>query len=175
VRKEGDPFNELVRAQYCALKSTRTENEFLISFPQSQALASVVLEGDNTDGTFYVDNVQLSEATVTTTNPDDFIRFEYNASNSSKVVDLGGVNYVDVTNKPYSGSVTLSPWTSIVLVRSLTALPVNFISFYGNPIQNDVRLNWLVSTPPEGSRFEIERSPDAVSFSRIGGMDASPN
>jgi len=47
------------------------------------------------------------------------IRFEYNATTSSKTVSLGTTSYVDMKGVSRSGSLTLSPYESIVL------LPVN--------------------------------------------------
>ena len=45
------------------------------------------------------------------------ILFEYNAAKTNKVVALSG-NYKDVKGVSYSGSVTLQPYTSIVLIKS---------------------------------------------------------
>jgi hypothetical protein len=55
-----------------------------------------------------------------TGNIDDSLRFEYNASNVVKSVALNA-DYVDVTGKPYTGSVNLNPWTSVVLFRNKTS------------------------------------------------------
>lgn len=43
------------------------------------------------------------------------IRFEYNASTSSKTINLGA-NYIDIKNVAYNGSITLAPYTSAVLI-----------------------------------------------------------
>ena len=48
--------------------------------------------------------------------PGDYIRFEYNPSDNNKTVSLAG-NYRDVTNKEYSNSVTLKPYSSIILLK----------------------------------------------------------
>jgi hypothetical protein len=53
------------------------------------------------------------------------IRFEYNASNSSKTINLNG-SYVDVKNQLYKNSVTLPPYSSIVLINTPTALSFNW-------------------------------------------------
>jgi hypothetical protein len=45
------------------------------------------------------------------------ILFEYNPTAANKVVALSG-SYVDVKNVSYSGSVTLKPFTSIVLIKN---------------------------------------------------------
>jgi parallel beta-helix repeat protein len=50
------------------------------------------------------------------TNLNDLL-FEYNPTAANKVVALSG-SYVDVRNVSYSGSVTLKPFTSIVLIKN---------------------------------------------------------
>jgi len=45
------------------------------------------------------------------------ILFEYNAAKTDKVITLNG-NYRDVKGTAYSGSVTLAPYTSIVLIKN---------------------------------------------------------
>ncbi len=51
----------------------------------------------------------------------DDIRFEYNGTFSVKNVPLDG-NFVDVYNTSYAGSVTLQPFTSVVLMRQGSAV-----------------------------------------------------
>jgi parallel beta-helix repeat protein len=45
------------------------------------------------------------------------IRFEFNASNESRIITLNS-SYVDVQNKRYSKTVTLSPYSSVILIAS---------------------------------------------------------
>ncbi len=175
IRKEGDPYNQLVTPQYCNLSSTRTENEFLLSFPETQGNASVILEATRKVGIFYVDNVKFYEATITNTNPDDHIRFEYNASNNTRNVDLGGNQYVDAANNFYSGTLALQPWTSrVLIVTTLAALPVKYGAFTGKLINKTAKLDWTTTAPPEGSYFEVERSLNQ-SFSKIGTVPSVQN
>lgn len=64
-------------------------------------------------------------------------RFEYNATKSSKTISLDA-SYIDAKNNRYSGSITLQPYTSAVLIktgtssRSLTYPTVSIT----NPTQN---------------------------------------
>jgi hypothetical protein len=51
-----------------------------------------------------------------TANPEDYFKFVYNASKQSKVVSLAGV-YQDATKKEFSGSITLAPYSSAVLIK----------------------------------------------------------
>jgi hypothetical protein len=49
------------------------------------------------------------------------VLFQYNASTSSKTISLSGT-YVSVTGTKYSGSVTLAPFTSIILLKTSSSI-----------------------------------------------------
>jgi hypothetical protein len=48
--------------------------------------------------------------------PDDYIRFEYNASGDNKAINIAG-NYRDVKNNQYSKRIILKPYSSIILMK----------------------------------------------------------
>jgi len=52
---------------------------------------------------------------MTITNSDN-LRFEYNATTSSKTVSLGAL-YIDLKGNSYNGTITLEPFTSAVLIK----------------------------------------------------------
>ncbi|MBB1284783.1 right-handed parallel beta-helix repeat-containing protein, partial [Flavisolibacter sp. BT320] len=56
-------------------------------------------------------------------NPDEYLKFEYNASSSARTISLGET-YMDARGNTYSGEVTLQPYTSIVLIRTSGAARV---------------------------------------------------
>ena len=60
---------------------------------------------------------QHSSATPMTVSTTADLRFEYNATDSDKIVPLGGSSYMDATGRTYSGSVTLAAWTGIALMK----------------------------------------------------------
>jgi hypothetical protein len=78
------------------------------------------------------------------------LRFEYNASSSSKTVSLSA-NYIDIKGVSIPGSVTLAPWSSIVLISaSATTLATNTaevidqnnlgkptLAIYPNPVKDN--------------------------------------
>jgi parallel beta-helix repeat protein len=70
---------------------------------------------------FRLDGSSLKSPITYKANINDSMRFEFNASASPKVVSLDG-GYLDVTGAQYPGSVTLQPFTSVVLLRSRIAL-----------------------------------------------------
>jgi parallel beta-helix repeat protein len=47
---------------------------------------------------------------------DTAVLFEYNSSTSSKTISLGNNKYIDVRNISYSGTLSLSPYSSIILI-----------------------------------------------------------
>jgi len=60
-----------------------------------------------------------------TINPDDSIKFVYNATNAAKTFSLPGT-YIDIKNVKYTNSITLQPYASAVLLvyKTGTASPV---------------------------------------------------
>jgi len=64
----------------------------------------------------WFDNVELFDADLTVTNPDDYFFFDYNPTLVDMVVSLDGT-YVDVTNQSFSGSVVVPSFGSVVLIK----------------------------------------------------------
>jgi len=62
-----------------------------------------------------------SKKTFTTTNDVNKIRFEYNATNSAANVNLSPYSYIGVDGSSYSGTITLQPYTSLILINTGTA------------------------------------------------------
>jgi len=54
-------------------------------------------------------------------------------------------------------------------------LPINIQSFKGSFVNQQVKLEWITSSEVNSSVFEIQRSNDGVSFSKIGVVDANHN
>ena len=67
--------------------------------------------------TFSISNFSVYEATVIFPNPDDSLKFVYNATRSPAKVSLAN-KYQDVSGRIYStGTITLAPYSSAVLLR----------------------------------------------------------
>ena len=83
------------------------------------------------------------------------LRFEYNATTSTKTVSLDA-NYVGVDNTSYNGSITLQPYTSKILIKNgpSTVLP---------PIST---LNTIAEIPP----FDCSGGNTTVSVKGSGGI-----
>lgn len=70
-----------------------------------------------TDGDTYLDDIAVYEADADAIDPDRYLRFEVNSTNDDRVVALDA-NYVDARGFHYDTSVTLPPYSSLVLVRT---------------------------------------------------------
>lgn len=116
---DGNNYSHLSMTQYFELTNNRTDHEFQFNPTISSGNAVLTFEIFGKDLPFYLDNFEAYEAEVLITNPDDYIRFEYNATNSSKTVALNDT-YVDVKNKSYQKEVILEPYTSVVLIKQAT-------------------------------------------------------
>ena len=115
VRSESKPFK---------IYNTRGEVELLftpsVNIPSSYFAISTI--NANLCPVWWIDNLAIQEVySISYTNPDDYLRFEYNASTSNKTVALDGV-YSDMKNNTYNYSITLAPYTSAVLVRKGSSL-----------------------------------------------------
>ncbi|WP_158542237.1 right-handed parallel beta-helix repeat-containing protein [Pedobacter chinensis] len=122
-----------------AFKLTKTTNiyECIFAFPIDEANTSVTIESDNGDFTYWLDDVEFYEADVTMTKPDDYIKFEYNASDATKSVILDGT-YVDPKNVSYSKTVTLQPYSSIILMRTSALITPTAPLVTGNDDTNNL-------------------------------------
>lgn len=141
LRKLSTPYTNLASFQTCKIMTDRTENEFLFSPNTSENNSCIQFTIDEADGTLYFDNMELYEADVTQTSPDDWIRMEYNASQSNKTIPLEG-DYIDVKNNSFSESVSLAPFTSVVLLKKIPVTiskkksSSNEMMLYPNPFNN---------------------------------------
>ncbi len=66
--------------------------------------------------TVYNQDLDSRISPVSITDPNNIL-FDYNATASNKVVPLGSSTYVDVAGATHTGSVTLLPYTSIILIK----------------------------------------------------------
>jgi hypothetical protein len=110
-----------------------------------------------------------AEPTGITFSPDYrfmFISIQHpNASNTASQMDAAGNNVV------------FDAGTTLVIARKenlgVTALPVKFIKLNVTERNNGAEVSWTTAPLTEPITFEVERSTDGVSFSRIGRVASS--
>ncbi len=126
----------------------------------SNARINFVLQADG--GGILIDNVEVFEAVVQKANPDDSIRFVYNASEADVVFSLQG-NYMDIRGAGISGAITLPPYSSSVLLVDPKApvqapTPVYVSSSVNNASPSRIEILYslaLASVAPAASDFAV--------------------
>ncbi len=114
-------------------------------------------------GPIWIDNVELFEANIQITNIEDFIKFAFNPKNTVLTINDGN-NYVDVKGTKYSGSITLLPYTSAVLMvdpdtSAPPAIPVYVSSAIENATPAIIEMAYnlsLANTVPAKSAFLVQ-------------------
>lgn len=143
LRQDGSGYQWLTPVQYRKVSVNRSDNEMLFTSSSTEKAVTVVFKVDD-ENKYYLDNIQLYEVDATITNPDDSIRFEYNATDVDKTISLSG-NYIDSKGKKYSNSVTLSPYSSIILLK-------NNNNSEETPVENEAPVVSITS-PSNGNHF----------------------
>lgn len=139
----------------------------------TQTKAAVFLQFSQDSSTTYIDDIEFYEATVTNTNIDDFLRFEYNPTNSAKTISLNGT-YMGVDSTGYSNTITLQPFTSIILLKSNKSaatlrvdagndisiiLPANTAVLNGSASGEIKKYEWLKTDGPKQYLIENSNNP----------------
>jgi hypothetical protein len=115
LRRGISPYENLTLPQSRKLTTSKSNNEILLIPTASTSSASVIFQVDQ-QNKYYLDNVKLYEASASITNPDDSIKFVYNATKASKTISLNG-SYVDTKGTTFNDRITLSPYASAVLIK----------------------------------------------------------
>ena len=113
----------------------------------------------------WVDNIQLSAANVAAVNPDNCIRFEYNPTPTPKVVSLAS-KYVDVKGNEYFESMTLPPFSAVVLLKSDPPAAMSITL----PAPCTVSAAW--SGLP-GSSYQVQTSTNLIDWRLLGWFPAN--
>jgi len=177
LRQSNSPWGNISATKSLRITPQKNEYEVLFSFPNSEEASSVVFQASSGNFSYWLDNVRLYEAKVATTNPDDFIRFEYNPTLVNKTITLEAP-YLDVKNNSYSGSVVLKPFASLVLIKKTTSQlsPTGALDVFNTRLEGcQVRLNWMAYLTNEFSHFELEKSEDGNTFTTISEVTGKIN
>ena len=100
-------------------------------------------------------NSQKSPVTISNTSD---LRFEYNATSTDKVVSLGS-SYIDVTGTVYSNSITIAPYSSVVLIKSQSTGSNSFPSIQNQNFQlnenspNGTNVGKVIATDPDAGQI----------------------
>ena len=82
----------------------------------SQTNAAVIIQFSQDNSTTYISDIEFYEAKIKSTDPEEYIRFEYNNTDLNKKINLEA-KYIDVKGKTYFNNFILSPYSSVVLIK----------------------------------------------------------
>ena len=139
LRRTWDPYTPLSDKELCNFKYTRTENEFIFTALADDDYASIIFEVDQPSGQIYLDNLALYEADANKININDYVLFEYNASEYLKTIALSKP-YMDLKNRIYRETITLQPYSSIVLMAAEPIIKKSASNLMAN-VQDWVSIN----------------------------------
>jgi len=110
------PYSLLTPMQGRKVSITRNDYELIFIAPSTQSSVQAVFQADQLSQ-YYLDNIQVYEANAVITNPNDSIKFVYNATMKNKIIPLDS-DYVDTKGNKFSRSITLLPYTTAILIRN---------------------------------------------------------
>lgn len=117
LQLKNSPWSKVSEIKSFKISNSVTSNEYMFTATATDANVQIIYELDEQDGVIYLDDVSLKEATsYTMTNPDDYIRFEYNETDAAKNVTLSG-SYKDVAGTSYSGTVSIPAFSSKLFLK----------------------------------------------------------
>ena len=89
-------------------------------------------------------------------------------SNTANGVSSNGTNYTEI-----SGITGFSGGTGAIVLVPSAFLPVEWMFFTGENMNDHNQLQWATASEKDASHFEVERSFDALSFEKIGTVRAA--
>jgi hypothetical protein len=120
LRQSNSPWATFTTPQTRLFGTSQQTHEILITPSVSEANASYLIEVIQSAGTVYIDNLEFYEVNTTPIDVTTQVRFEYNPTQTNKVISLDA-SYVGVDYTKYSGNVTLAPYTSKIFIRDNSA------------------------------------------------------
>jgi len=115
------PYRVSSEDHYTAFSNSITSNEIFITSTLSLAAAKLYFYIDDDDVDVYFDDIEVYEVDATNNNPDSVILFDYNTTQSNKVVNLP--NIYKSLNNTNTTAYTLLPFVSTVLLKDEGAVP----------------------------------------------------
>ncbi len=83
-----------------------------------------------------------------------------------------GLHYLFIRTKEANGKWSL---TNVIQFDKQVPLPITLLDFTAKAAGKRSQLNWITATEINNDRFEIERSSDAITFTRIGQVPGAIN
>jgi parallel beta-helix repeat protein len=176
--KDGNT-NALITPRFKKEVATTRLNQQLLLTPNTTTNNGVLTfyVGPEYTPAYNLDNIKLEEVVTAPVDPNSQNLFFVNTTNTDQTIPLTG-SYLNVDGQPVSGSITLAPFTSKVLMVLAGAgpLPLNILNVSAKEITTTAsRVEWKVASADESCKMEVEKSTDGVRFSSIATLDFQAN
>ncbi|MVM30428.1 hypothetical protein GO755_10320 [Spirosoma sp. HMF4905] len=136
LRQYGPPFEEYDRRYTVSMGLNRKSYELPFIASVDGIDPVVMFQVDGEGSTFWLDNIRLQEGVSIRNEPNDFIKLFYNSTLKDSIITLTD-RYRDAKNQLYLNSVTLKPFTSVILFKEI--LPVQTPADLSLALQSDKR------------------------------------
>jgi len=99
------------------------------------------------------------------------VRFGTSANKIFKITDATGYNVaMTATATDIATAAANTVFRGLSFSPTVTTTPVKLLSFTGKEATNGVRLNWSTASEQNNSHYEVYRSADGQSFTKIGSV-----
>lgn len=115
LRQSTGGYAELSARQSATISAVRAEKAFLLVSMASEGNASIVFDVPAQPSPVYLDNIRLEQVEATVTNPDSFLSFLYNTTNTAKTFNTSGI---DVYNNNYINNINIQPFRSAIILKN---------------------------------------------------------
>lgn len=158
-------------AKYKTVKTSTLRKEVIMSFSPLASVSNVSLMFTLNDlnNQVWLDNIDLRELTTNNTDPDDYLVFALNDEATSQTLSLPSGNYKDVKGISFSGSISLAPYSSLILMKQDASYRLSAVSkqtggyalsddanygglkdvLFPNPVTGDAKLKYHSSVAGE--------------------------
>ncbi|AEL24538.1 malectin domain-containing carbohydrate-binding protein [Cyclobacterium marinum] len=121
LRYAGTPWEVISPSTAIELNTESQEFSVLLKPYENVSEPVIMFISDVGNWEYWIDDLEIREADVELTDPDDIFLFEYNASKSNKSIFLDGT-FKDVKGNTFSGDYQIEPYSSALLVRTSDAV-----------------------------------------------------
>ena len=185
LRDQDYPYSDLTSRFIIPAPNSRTNYQFGFIANASKR-AAIEIDETQPNGTTWIDNLNLQSATITPTNPDNYIVFYYNVGFNSKQFSLPGGTYYDAKGATYSGTVTVPSYGSAVLFKAGTQSMAQTTTL-AQAINAQASLKIVTATTAadliwqvdnqssDAVAYEVERSADTSNFITVGSASVKAN
>ncbi|MBE7177528.1 MAG: right-handed parallel beta-helix repeat-containing protein [Mucilaginibacter polytrichastri] len=115
LRQHQAPYKILSEVKSYTTSSKKGETQMVFKVSTAEPDCVLVFETKNPDMIYSLDNLQFTESAVAMTEPDDYIRFEYNASKTEKIISLNGF-YITPANSVLTGNQKIQSFNSGIFI-----------------------------------------------------------